>query len=140
MTPKFRYIITLGLLIGLLGCAKANVYYPGNGAFNPVTPGTPPVDQVYWDKIRQLEQELIALSTKIDETEARGDLANLYNMARSNSSHGVVADILKTMSHRPDFLGAIMQASRLHFSNGALTEAQHEMIASYVSALNRCHY
>jgi alkylhydroperoxidase family enzyme len=51
-----------------------------------------------------------------------------------------VPDILRTMSHRPDFLAAIMDASRLHFSDGALTRAQHEIIASYVSALNRCPY
>jgi len=51
-----------------------------------------------------------------------------------------VPDILRTMSLRPDFLAAIDQASRLHFSHGALTRAQHEMIASYVSALNRCRY
>ena len=44
------------------------------------------------------------------------------------------------MSLRPDFLEAILKASNLHFSDGALTRAQHEMIASYVSALNRCHY
>jgi hypothetical protein len=44
------------------------------------------------------------------------------------------------MSLRPDFLRAIDQASRLHFTDGALSRAEHEMIASYVSALNRCHY
>jgi hypothetical protein len=53
---------------------------------------------------------------------------------------GVVPDILRTMSLRPDFLAAIDAASRMHFSDGALTRAQHEMIASYVSALNRCRY
>jgi hypothetical protein len=35
---------------------------------------------------------------------------------------------------------AINDASRLHFTDGALTRAQHEMIAAYVAALNRCHY
>jgi hypothetical protein len=44
------------------------------------------------------------------------------------------------MSLRPDFMKALMEASKLHFSDGALTRAQHEMIASYVSALNKCHY
>jgi hypothetical protein len=44
------------------------------------------------------------------------------------------------MSQRPDFLRAIDQASRLHFEDGALSRAEHEMIASYVAALNRCHY
>jgi hypothetical protein len=44
------------------------------------------------------------------------------------------------MSRRPDFLAAVMEAERcLHFADGALTRAQHEMIASYVSALTRCH-
>jgi hypothetical protein len=52
-----------------------------------------------------------------------------------------VPDILRTMSLRPDFLRAIDEAARLlHFTDGALTRAQHEMIASYVSALNRCHF
>lgn len=47
---------------------------------------------------------------------------------------------MKTMSLRPDFLSAMRDASDMHFNDGALTRAQHEMIASYVSALNRCHY
>lgn len=46
---------------------------------------------------------------------------------------------MKTMSLRPDFLRAIDTATQMHFTDGALTRAQHEMIASYVSALNRCH-
>ncbi len=76
----------------------------------------------------------------IEDADAQGQLAELYDTARSQSQRGVVADILRTMSLRPDFLAAIMAASRLHFSDGALTRAQHEMIASYVAALNRCHY
>ena len=80
----------------------------------------------------------------IEEGDARDRLANLYDLARSGSLSGIprerVPDILRTMSHRPDFLAAIMDAARMHFSEGALTRAQHEMIASYVSALNRCHY
>lgn len=76
----------------------------------------------------------------IEDADAQGQLAELYETARSRSQRGQVADILRTMSLRPDFLAAIMEASRLHFSDGALTRAQHEMIASYVAALNRCHY
>jgi hypothetical protein len=44
------------------------------------------------------------------------------------------------MSLRPDYLAAIDAASRLHFTDGAVTRARHEMIASYVSALSRCRY
>ena len=80
----------------------------------------------------------------VDEGDARGTLADLFESCRSGSVSGVrrefVPDILHTMSHRPDFLAAIMAASRVHFSDGALTRAQHEMIASHVSALNHCHY
>ncbi len=75
----------------------------------------------------------------IADADAQGALADLYAQARS-LFWGQVPDILRTMSLRPDFLAGVMQASRLHFSNGALTRAQHEMIASYVSALTRCHY
>jgi hypothetical protein len=82
--------------------------------------------------------------SRIEEGDATGRLAELFDASRAGSISGVrreqVPDILHTMSHRPDFLAAIMDASRLHFSDGALTRAQHEMIASYVSALNHCHY
>jgi hypothetical protein len=76
----------------------------------------------------------------IPEAEATGALADLYSTAKTRSVAGVVPDILRTMSLRPDFLAAVDSASRLHFSDGALTRAQHEMIASYISALNHCRY
>jgi alkylhydroperoxidase family enzyme len=76
----------------------------------------------------------------VEDEDATGPLAELYARLRQDSPSGRVPDILRTMSLRPDFLGAIAAASRLHFSDGALTRAQHEMIAAYVSALNRCHY
>ena len=76
----------------------------------------------------------------VAEGEAEGPLSEIYARAKTKSVAGVVPEILRTMSLRPDFLVAIDQASRLHFTDGALTRAQHEMIASYVSALNRCRY
>ena len=76
----------------------------------------------------------------VQEGEATGELAEIYATTKSQSIARVVPEILKTMSLRPDFLAAINAASHLHFSDGALTRAQHEMIASYVSALNRCRY
>ena len=60
--------------------------------------------------------------------------------SQARSVAGVVPEILRTMSLRPDFLAAIDAASTMHFTDGALTRAQHEMVASYVSALNRCRY
>jgi hypothetical protein len=76
----------------------------------------------------------------IEDGEASGELADLYRALRKTSMRGNVPDILRTMSLRPEFLRAIDDASRLHFTDGALSRAEHEMIASYVSALNRCHY
>jgi hypothetical protein len=76
----------------------------------------------------------------VEDGDASGELADLYRELKMRSARGNVPDILRTMSARPDFLRAIDQASRLHFTDGALSRAEHEMIASYVSALNRCHY
>jgi hypothetical protein len=80
----------------------------------------------------------------VEESDAKGDTAKVFEAARAGHASGIrrefVPHILMTMGHRPDFLSAIMDASRVHFSDGALTRAQHEMIASYVAALNKCHY
>ena len=80
----------------------------------------------------------------VEEGDAKGETARVFELARSGAASGVkreyVPHILMTMGHRPDFLSPIMDASRVHFSDGALTRAQHEMIASYVAALNKCHY
>jgi hypothetical protein len=49
--------------------------------------------------------------------------------------------ILRTMSLAPDYLAAINEAARkAHFADGFLTRREHEIIASYVSALNKCKY
>ena len=76
----------------------------------------------------------------VEEGEAEGPLAEIYATSKARSVAKVVPEILRTMSLRPDFLAAINAASTLHFTDGALNRAQHEMIASYVSALNRCRY
>ena len=76
----------------------------------------------------------------VKDEDATGEIAEIYAKLRTTSTRGNVPDILRTMSLRPDFLNAIDQASQMHFSDGALSRAEHEMIASYVSALNRCHY
>ena len=76
----------------------------------------------------------------VEEGEAEGPVAEIYATSKARSVAKVVPEILRTMSLRPDFLQAVDAASRLHFTDGALNRAQHEMIASYVSALNKCRY
>ncbi len=84
--------------------------------------------------------ESMARIAWIEDDAAEGETAAAFTRTRALSSSGRVADILRTMSLRPDFMEAINAASQLHFTDGALTRAQHEMIASYVAALNHCHY
>ena len=76
----------------------------------------------------------------VDDEQATGQLAEIFTAIKSWDPRGEVPAILRTMSLRPDFLAAIVAALPLHFSDGALSVAQHEMIASWVSALTRCHY
>jgi uncharacterized peroxidase-related enzyme len=76
----------------------------------------------------------------IEDAAACGELAGLYEEVKRISPTGKVDDVIRCLSLRPDFLAPIVQAARLHFTDGALTQAQHEMIASYVSALNHCDY
>jgi len=76
----------------------------------------------------------------VEEGEAEGPVAEIYATSKARSVAKVVPEILRTMSLRPDFLQAVDAASRLHFTDGALNRAEHEMIASYVSALNKCRY
>ena len=100
MKLSLRYTTLLCLLIGLLGCAKANVYYPGNYPLNPATSGSPSDDQAYWDRIKQLEQELIGLSVTINKAEARilaetaihesAVLAEEYQLVRPAVAHNLL--------------------------------------------------
>jgi hypothetical protein len=77
----------------------------------------------------------------VEDADASGPLAELYDRLKARRPTGDVPAILRTMSLRPDFLTLIDEASDvLHFRDGALTRAQHEMIASHVAALNRCRY
>jgi uncharacterized peroxidase-related enzyme len=54
---------------------------------------------------------------------------------------GQVPQVLRILSVRPGFLRPVWEGwMRLHFSDGALTRAQHKMLATYVAGLNRCVY
>jgi hypothetical protein len=59
----------------------------------------------------------------------------------SATGRNFIPGILKCFSLRPDFLRQVMAFSNtVHFSEGHLTRGQKEMIATYVSGLNRCPY
>ena len=78
----------------------------------------------------------------VEETEAAGEIAAVYGAWRAaNPERAAIPGILKCFSLRPDlFRDVVATSDRVHFSDGHLTRRVKEMIATYVSALNRCPY
>lgn len=76
-----------------------------------------------------------------EDAEATGDLAAAYDFWRAGSGRQQVPGIIKCFGARPDFLRQVVEFSnKVHFSEGHLARRHKEMIASYVSFLNRCSY
>jgi hypothetical protein len=77
----------------------------------------------------------------IEDADASGDVAAVYDEWRHKSGRQQMPGILKCFSHRPDFLRDVMKfGDTVHFSEGHLTRRTKEAIASWVSYLNRCPY
>ena len=77
----------------------------------------------------------------IEDAEATGELAEVYDEWRAKSGRPLLPGILKCFSYRPDFLRQVMDFSdTVHFSEGHLDRRTKEAIASWVSYLNRCPY
>ena len=75
------------------------------------------------------------------DAEATGEVAAAYDFWRAGSGRQQVPGIIKCFGARPDFLRQVVEFSnKVHFSEGHLTRRHKEMIASYVSFLNRCPY
>lgn len=79
--------------------------------------------------------------TIIEDADATGETAAAYDYWRSLSGRKQVPGILKCFGARPDFFRQVKKFSdTIHFSEGFLSRRHKEMIASYVSFLNRCPY
>lgn len=78
----------------------------------------------------------------IEEAGAQGDAAAAFAEWRAaNPGRGEIPGILLCFGPRPDFFRDVVAFSdRVHFRDGHLTRRLKEMIATYVSALNRCPY
>jgi Carboxymuconolactone decarboxylase family len=76
-----------------------------------------------------------------EDADAAGEVAAAYDYWRARSGRNQVPGIIKCFGARPDFLRQVVEFSnKVHFSEGHLTRRHKEMIASYVSFLNRCPY
>jgi hypothetical protein len=78
----------------------------------------------------------------VNEREATGEIGAAYaEWKAANPGRTEIPGILKCMSLRPElFRGVTDLSKQLHFSDGHLSRRLKEMIATYVSALNRCPY
>lgn len=77
----------------------------------------------------------------IQDADATGETAVVYDEWRIKSGRRQMPGILKCFGRRPDFLRQVMEFSdTVHFSEGHLDRRTKEMIASHVSFLNRCPY
>ena len=91
---------------------------------------TPPARQEPATKIRITEDH-----------EATGETAEAYDFWRKSSGRHQLPGIIKCFGARPDFLRQVVEFSNaVHFSGGYLDRRHKEMLASYVSFLNRCPY
>jgi hypothetical protein len=91
------------------------------------------------DYIQEVSQGLKI--KQIQDAEATDDTAVAYDEWRAKSGRTQMPGILKCFGQRPDFLRHVMNFSNtVHFSEGHLSRRYKEMIASYVSFLNRCPY
>ncbi|MGE5111807.1 MAG: hypothetical protein ACM3JB_13180 [Acidobacteriaceae bacterium] len=87
------------------------------------------------------KQKVLRKIAFIEDADATGEVAKVYDEWRTKSGRTQMPGILKCFSHRPDFLRQVMDFSdTVHFSEGHLTRRVKEAIASYVSYLNRCPY
>ena len=78
----------------------------------------------------------------IEDEQATGEVAEIYEQWKADHpGRDRMPDILKCFSLRPDFLRALIGFSYpLHFAEGHLDRRTKEMIATFVSGLNRCPY
>jgi alkylhydroperoxidase family enzyme len=74
----------------------------------------------------------------VAEHEAQGRVAEIYAQW---SNLGFVPNIVKALSFRPEVLECVAPLSRtVTFGGSRLGRVREEMIATVVSAINRCHY
>ncbi len=88
------------MLVVLLGCATANVYYPGQAPADPTSPAQQSKALAYWENVKRLEWELNALGPAVDSIEARrvaetairesAILAEEYQLVRPAVGHNLL--------------------------------------------------
>jgi uncharacterized peroxidase-related enzyme len=77
----------------------------------------------------------------VEESQATGEIARLYDQFRSRFGRQDVPGILKCFVTHPPLLQAMMDiAASLLFADGQLVRREKEMLATFVSFQNSCPY
>lgn len=74
----------------------------------------------------------------VADAEAAGELKPIYES--SQKLYGFIPNIRRALSLNPTALRAYTQLSGAVYHGGVLKPEEREMIATVVSAANRCHY
>lgn len=100
MHSLLKSVAAICLLVGFLGCAKANVYYPGQESADPASLEQQSKALAYWENVKRLEEELNALGAAVDPVEARqvaetailesAILAEEYQLVRPAVAHNLL--------------------------------------------------
>ena len=103
MPITMRSISAFCFFISLLGCATANVYYPDQNSAGLAAAEQHAKSQEYWENVKRLERELIALGPVVDANEARrvaetairesAILAEEYQLVRPAVAHNLLIAI-----------------------------------------------
>jgi uncharacterized peroxidase-related enzyme len=76
----------------------------------------------------------------IEEGDATGDLAELYELIKAGTGLPFVPDMFRLMSSKPDLLKAVVAGYDGIFNHGELPRETRELIAAWTSRVNQCPY
>jgi uncharacterized peroxidase-related enzyme len=76
----------------------------------------------------------------IEENEATGSLAELYEQVKSETGLPFVPDMFRLLSTKPELLRAILTGYNGIFNHGELPRETRELIAAWTSRMNECPY
>ena len=90
----------------------------------------------------KLKEQAVPRIAWVEDEHATGELAEVYaEWKATHPGRDRMPEILKCFSQRPDFLRDVIAMSyRVHFTDGHLDRRTKEMIATFVSGLNRCPF
>jgi uncharacterized peroxidase-related enzyme len=76
----------------------------------------------------------------IEESEATGRLAELYEQVKVETALPFVPDMFRLLSTKPELLNAILAGYNGIFNHGELPRETRELVAAWTSRLNQCPY